>query len=149
TVSITVLPVNDPPVTVADAYTAAMNQSLSITAARGVLANDHDVETDDPAPLHTQLVSQPAHGTLALNADGSFVYTPSADYLGADAFTYAAVDHLNAVGNTVTVTITVAIKVVEQAVNAGGTVSTGSAASMADPLVTAVTVPSAGTVRIA
>ena len=30
----------------------------------------------------------PAHGKVALKADGSFVYTPDKDYTGTDTFTY-------------------------------------------------------------
>ena len=38
------------------------------------------------------LVTGPAHGTLTLNADGSFTYTPAANYNGTDSFTYKAND---------------------------------------------------------
>src|SRR6185312_15691234 len=38
------------------------------------------------------LAAGPAHGTLALNADGSFTYTPAANYYGTDSFTYKASD---------------------------------------------------------
>src|SRR4029079_18353380 len=72
-----------------------------------------------------------------------------ADFLGTDAFTYAAADHFDAVGNTVTVTLTVAIKAVAPAANGGGTVNTGSTVTPTDPLASAVTTPSAGTVQIA
>ena len=34
----------------------------------------------------------PAHGTLTLNANGSFTYTPDANYNGTDSFTYQAND---------------------------------------------------------
>src|SRR5206468_2823480 len=42
-----------------------------------------------------------------LNSDGTFSYTPATDYNGSDSFTYRAVDSLNGVSNTATVTITV------------------------------------------
>lgn len=37
-------------------------------------------------------MNAPAHGTLTLNADGSFVFTPQADFFGEDSFTYQASD---------------------------------------------------------
>jgi len=53
------------------------------------------------------LVRPPSHGTLTLDADGSFVYTPWDNYNGTDSFTYTAHDgQLDS--NVATVTITVA-----------------------------------------
>src|SRR5205085_22121 len=50
--------------------------------------------------------SGPAHGTLALNADGSFTYTPTANYNGSDSFTYKANDG-SLSGNVATVSLTI------------------------------------------
>jgi hypothetical protein len=61
---------NSQPVAAADAYTAEANTPLTV-AAPGVLANDSDPDGD---PLSARPVSGPEHGTLALNADGSFVH---------------------------------------------------------------------------
>jgi VCBS repeat-containing protein len=88
TVSITVRNINDPPVAVADTYTVDEDQTLSV-ALPGVLGNDTDPDGD---PLTTRLISGPAHGSLTLNADGSFSYTPAANYNGSDAFVYRAQD---------------------------------------------------------
>ena len=68
-----------------------------------MLSNDTDV---DSPTLTAALVSGPAHGTLTLNADGSFTYTPDANFNGTDSFTYKASDGL-ADSNVATVTITV------------------------------------------
>ena len=55
------------------------------------------------ATLAAVLDSGPTRGTLALNADGSFTYTPAADYNGPDSFTYHATDgSLNSAPVTVT-----------------------------------------------
>src|SRR6185437_12906686 len=50
--------------------------------------------------------SGPAHGALTLNANGSFTYTPAANYNGADSFTYKANDG-TADSNVATVSLTV------------------------------------------
>jgi hypothetical protein len=52
------------------------------------------------------LVTDVAHGSLTLNANGSFSYTPATDYTGPDSFTYQAFDG-SASSNVVTVSITV------------------------------------------
>jgi VCBS repeat-containing protein len=88
TVAITVKPVNDAPVAAGDSYSTDEDTVLTI-AATGVLGNDSDGES---SALHAVLVSGPSHGTLTLNADGSFSYTPAADYSGPDSFTYRAND---------------------------------------------------------
>ncbi len=46
----------------------------------------------DGNPLTASVVDSPAHGTLIFNSDGSFSYTPNADYNGTDSFTYKVSD---------------------------------------------------------
>ncbi|NLS97813.1 MAG: tandem-95 repeat protein [Planctomycetaceae bacterium] len=91
------------PVAVDDAYSVDEDAPLTATAANGVLANDTDADGD---PLTAVVVTQPAHGTVSLNADGSFLYTPAADYHGTDSFTYKANDG-TADSPAATVTVTV------------------------------------------
>ena len=103
TVTLTINSVNDAPVAVDDTYAAIEDTGLSVTAA-GVLTNDTDVEGN---ALTAVLVSGPANGSLTLNADGSFTYTPKPNFHGADSFTYQASDG-SALGNVATVTLNVA-----------------------------------------
>lgn len=101
-VTLTVTAANDAPISVADSHTTNEDTALNV-GAPGLLANDSDIDGDS---LTVQLVSGPAHGSLTLNADGSFSYTPDPDYHGADAFSYRAFDG-TVYGNTVTVSLTV------------------------------------------
>jgi hypothetical protein len=90
TFTITITPVNDAPEGVGDAYSVNRNTALNVSAATGVLSNDTDIDND---PLTAELVAGPAHSlTFGLNADGSFSYTPGANYYGSDSFTYKAKD---------------------------------------------------------
>jgi VCBS repeat-containing protein len=100
TVAVTVNPVNDPPVAAPDSYTTAENTRLTGTT---VLANDTDVEG---SPLTAALVTQAGHGIVVLNTDGTFTYTPNANYNGPDSFTYHANDG-TADSNVATVSISV------------------------------------------
>src|SRR5207249_3883481 len=103
TVSITITAVNDAPVAVKDRETRAEDTTLDV-AASGVLANDSDVDGDS---LSAVLVSQPTHGSLTLNSNGSFSYVPAANYNGTDSFTYKANDGQADSGiATVNITIT-------------------------------------------
>src|SRR5439155_2273902 len=83
TVTLTVNAVNDAPVAVPDSYTTPEDTALTVSAP-GVLGNDTDVEGD---ALTAVLVSGPSHGTLTLNADGSFTYTPASNYNETYSFT--------------------------------------------------------------
>jgi VCBS repeat-containing protein len=94
--------VNDAPVANNDSYATNEDTTLTI-AAPGVLANDTDVDGNS---LTAALVTGPSHGTLTLNANGSFTYTPTLNYNGPDSFTYKANDG-NLDSNTATVSITV------------------------------------------
>jgi hypothetical protein len=100
TVTITVT--NDAPVAVDQMFLGNFDQPLTITAP-GALSNNTDPNGD---PLTAVLVTTVTHGTLVLNADGSFTYTPNAGYVGPDTFTYQASDG-DLLSNVATVTITV------------------------------------------
>ena len=106
TVTITVNPVevnnNHAPLAANDAYSVNEDNVLTV-AAPGILSNDSDADSD---ALTIELVSGTAHGTLVLNADGSFTYTPDANYNGTDSFVYKAYDG-KAYSNEATVTITI------------------------------------------
>lgn len=96
-----------------DQYKVVTNTTLAVDKP-GVLGNDTTVPppvplspNDDttnavdpatglpspvptPAPLRATLLSGPTNGELTLNPDGSFKYTPKANYVGLDSFTYRA-----------------------------------------------------------
>ncbi len=103
TVTITVNPVNDAPVANGDSYNATEDTPLTIDAP-GVLGNDTDVDGDS---LTVVSYTQPANGTLVQNADGSFTYTPDANFCGTDSYDYTISDG-NGGSDTATVTIDVA-----------------------------------------
>jgi hypothetical protein len=107
TVGIQILLSDLPPVAVADTYTTTTGRTLEV-AAPGVLANDHD---PDGGHLSADLSSLPRHGSVRLNLDGSFSYTPAPAFSGVDTFQYVASDGLS-LGSAATVTI--------QVINPGG-----------------------------
>jgi Domain of unknown function (DUF4347)/Bacterial Ig domain/Bacterial cadherin-like domain len=121
--SITVTDANDAPFVAGDAYTTVEDTPLAI-AAPGALANDGD---EDLNPVTASLVAGPANGSVVFNADGSFVYTPNANFAGVDSFTYHVSD-----GALVSVdaTITIAVSPVNDAPTAadGSVLSTPAVA---------------------
>jgi RHS repeat-associated protein len=102
TATVTLTVTDAAPVANNDSYSLLHDHALTL-AAPGVLVNDTDADGD---ALSTVLISGPTHGTLTLNANGSFTYTPTAHYAGSDTFTYKASDGILA-GNTATVTLNV------------------------------------------
>jgi len=101
-VVITISPINDLPIAVNDNYTVNRGGTLTILSP-GVLINDSDVDSD----LLTSIkVTDPSHGALTLNDDGSFTYIHDGSKTSSDSFTYKVNDG-SADGNTVTVSITI------------------------------------------
>ncbi|MDA0739643.1 MAG: Ig-like domain-containing protein, partial [Nitrospirae bacterium] len=95
-------PTNFAPLAQADNYSTPVDTVLSINAP-GVLGNDSDSNGD---PLTATLDTNASNGTVSLNANGSFTYTPNGGFIGADSFTYHAYDgELNS--NVVTVNVSV------------------------------------------
>jgi len=94
---------NSAPVAHDDVYGTIGSDRPLVVAAPGVLANDTDADQDS---LTASLAEDASHGTVTLNPDGSFTYTPDEDYVGTDTFTYTANDGTTA-SAPATVTITI------------------------------------------
>lgn len=99
TVTINIAPVNDPPVANNDGATTLEDQAVTFP----VLNNDSDADGDT---LSVQSFTQPQHGVLVYNGDGTFTYTPAQDYHGDDSFSYTVCD---AGGACATATVALAV----------------------------------------
>lgn len=88
---------------VKDTYTVNEDEVLTVGAEEGVLNND--INPDDGA-LTAMLVDDVLAGSLVLNSNGSFAYTPEQDYYGSDAFSYRIYDGTS-YSNTVTVQLAI------------------------------------------
>ena len=97
TLTVTVTGLNDAPVGSDAAITT--NED---TAFSGRLPQATDVDGD---ALTYAAGSPPAHGSVTINTDGTYTYTPSANYAGTDSFTYTVSDGTATVTYTVTVTV--------------------------------------------
>jgi hypothetical protein len=71
------------------------------------IANTGTLKASDPegGPLTYKLVKEPKRGTVTLNADGSFTYTPKQNKVGRDKFVYTATDADGNVSQEATVTV--------------------------------------------
>ena len=102
TVSLTVTPVNDAPVAVADSFTVDEGSTTILDLA----ANDTDA--DDGLDLTSiTIVCGPTNGSIVVNADGTVDYTHDGSETVSDSFTYTIDDLTGATSNTVTVSLTV------------------------------------------
>ena len=81
------LTVDSPPVANPDSYSVTAGSTLTKSAAAGVLSSDS-------GSLSAVLASQPANGTVTLQPNGAFVYTPDTSFAGTDSFTYEVSDGL-------------------------------------------------------
>ena len=109
TVTLTVRPVNDVPVAVNDSTTTPKDKPVS-----GNLAGN-----DTPSPDGGNVWSKttdPSHGTVVVNPDGTYTYTPNTGFTGTDTFTYTVTDK-DGDKSTATVTIKVGDNGVPVAVN--------------------------------
>ncbi len=98
TVSFTVTPVNDAPVAQDGSATLAEDGSVILD----LIALGHDIDT----PIVSAIVTEPSHGSLTQNADGTFTYTSDLNWNGADRFTYQFNDG-ELTSNQATITLTV------------------------------------------
>jgi hypothetical protein len=107
--TLTVSPLPDAPVAVADSYNVAIGSTLQVLDPQsGLLRNDFDVDGDS-FTVDLTAITAPSKGTLSLvNPDGTFVYTSDAGVVGeVDSFTYRVIDSTGRVSAPVTVSISV------------------------------------------
>ena len=115
TITVTVAPVNDPPVAAND--TAATSEDTPVNIV--VLGNDTDLDGD---PLSV-VAATAGNGTVVINPDGTVTYTPKANFFGVDTITYTISDGKGGT-STATVTVTVAsVNDVPVAINDAATTS--------------------------
>ena len=99
-VTITVNPVNDPPVAQDDSFETQQNTPISVD----VLGNDSDIE-DDPLSILLEIDSSVTKGLVEIQ-DSEVLYTPPTDFVGTDVFSYMVTDGQDT-SNSATVTVTV------------------------------------------
>ena len=102
TVRITVAATPDVPVANSDGY--GTDEDTPLTVTEGVLHNDTDGDGDDLTVTTTGIRPTTAGGTVDINPDGTFTYTPRANFNGTDTFTYTVTD---STGLTTTGTVTI------------------------------------------
>jgi hypothetical protein len=99
-VHISVSPINDAPTASDDAYSTTRNMALVVDSSSGILVNDVDVEGDEIRVDVARSDSMSAeHGTVTMNADGSFTYIPVLNFSGNDSFEYVVEDSSSAFDN--------------------------------------------------
>jgi T1SS-143 domain-containing protein len=103
TVAVVVAPVGDVPVAVDDVVSATEDTPFSSTVS--LIANDSDAD-GDPLTAVAGTFATAQGGSVTINADGSYVYTPAANFNGSDSFNYTVTDGV--LTDTGTVTLTVA-----------------------------------------
>lgn len=80
-------PTNNPPVAVDDVNSTTVNTAVS----GNVITNDSDPDGDD-LTVTTTPIADPQHGSVVLNSDGTYTYTPDNGYTGTDTFEYEVCD---------------------------------------------------------
>jgi T1SS-143 domain-containing protein len=102
TVAVTVSPVADAPVAIDDA--ATVTEDTPFTSVVSLIANDTDADGDVLTAVAGTFATAQG-GSVTIAANGSYVYTPAANFNGTDSFTYTVTD--GALTDTGTVTLTV------------------------------------------
>ncbi|MFD2529993.1 tandem-95 repeat protein, partial [Polaribacter marinaquae] len=116
TLTLNITPVNDVPVAIADTKTTPEDVQLNVDASAGLLINDSDTDgtpltltqftingTDYAAGTTVNLVE----GAITVNGDGSYIYNPATDFLGAvPQVTYTVTDGSLSTTSTLDISVT-------------------------------------------
>nr|WP_316829064.1 Calx-beta domain-containing protein [Pedobacter miscanthi] len=136
TISVSINPVNDAPVATAPAITTPQNTPVNGT----ITASDADGDA-----LTFAVTTPPAHGTVVVNPDGTYTYTPTAGYAGNDTFTVTVSDGK---GGATTVTIPVNVTLVAVPAMSLTKVATNSVSKVGDVINYNIVVTNTGNVAL-
>ena len=139
TLTLTVTPVNDPPIAAPDAQRTPEDTPVTMSIA-ALLGNDTDADGD---PLTLDSVQAPLHGTVAI-VGGDVVFTPDPDYAGPASFTYTVSDGN---GGTSTTTVNIVVEAVVDPAISISDVTVNEAAGTATFTVT-LSEPTSATVTV-
>ncbi len=108
----------------------------STRAAPGALSDDHQFSAAPLPALSASAATTPAHGSVTLNADGSFSFSPDAGYCGKGSFGYTASDASGSDQGVVQLDISCAPSAVgsiaDVTIGVGGLLAVNTAAAFAD-----------------
>ncbi len=101
-----------------DAYDDAFTTEEAVAVSGNLIADNGNGADSDPqgtaVTTSTTPVVAPAHGSVVINTDGSFTYTPVAGFVGTDTFTYTLVDTVGLTDTAVaTITVTPALSLIK------------------------------------
>jgi len=124
TLTITITPVEDTPIAVDDSYSTDEEVTLNVNSINGLLSND-----SDPDPFQTETLAAfrltntpPNTGSVTVQANGSFVFTPQTNFSGVTSFTYEVRDQT---GRTDTGTVFITVNPVNDPPQAANDPDTG------------------------
>jgi gliding motility-associated-like protein len=126
-ITVTVDPVNDPPVAVDDSNVT----KEGIPVSGSVSLNDSDV--DGTVVYNTTPVDGPAHGTIVITADGNYTYTPANGFVGTDIIKIQVCDNgtpSSCTTETLTIEVTPSLTVNPVAKNDSTTIFAGQDVNM-------------------
>jgi hypothetical protein len=100
-ITVKALPDDGTPSELDKQYTVGKNKTITVAASLGLLSNTQYAEYGK-----ARLYVKPSHGTVRINLDGSFTYTPNQDFLGEDSFEFALDGGEFGDGATATIVVT-------------------------------------------
>jgi hypothetical protein len=127
-VGITITGVNDTPALAASVQSFSTVEDITYTSVSTPLLSATDVEdvTLTPGSAVYELVSNVSNGTLTFVSNGSYTYVPTANYFGADSFTYRIRDNGYPSGSNILYSANITMSITVTAVNDAPTITSGA-----------------------